>query len=457
MDNFCFIDGNWVVDPSATSVARGAKAPPVDYDVAIKSPKSYYDPELAKVEEERLWPRLWTMAGRVQDAENVGDYFTFEQGPESFLIVRESEEEIKAYYNVCPHRGNRIAHNEFGTASKFTCSFHSWEFGLDGSLQKITDEELFDKRVICDRPGLKPVRCETWGGFVFINMDPDAKPLLDYLDCIPEHLAPYHLEGYRLFKDVEIEFNTNWKTAVDAFIEVYHVHSLHSELEALAETKKCQHDLFPNGHSRSLIPECLVSHRVDPRPTEVNEALKMMMRQIDVDPADYVGPADNIREFMIKAKRKWGEDNGVDLSEFTDAQLNDLWSYFIFPNMTLNMTESVCIVQRWIPHPTDPLKCRYSVQTMFPRLKDPSKPMLDITNQATDDQFVVMDPDHRPERVKTDNGMDLGYVLNQDIEQLQQQQRGLRSRSFDGMRFSSQESRIPHYWAEMQRYLDGTK
>jgi hypothetical protein len=94
---------------------------------------------------------------------------------------------------------------------------------------------------------------------------------------------------------------------------------------------------------------------------------------------------------------------------------------------------------------------------MFPRLKDPSKPMLDITNQATDDQFVVMDPDHRPERLKTENGMDLGYVLNQDIEQLQQQQRGLRSRSFDGMRFSSQESRIPHYWAEMQRYLDGTK
>ena len=74
----------------------------------------------------------------------------------------------------------------------------------------------------------------TWGGFVFINMNTHAEPLAKFLDVIPEHLAPYNLEKFRVFKDYEIEFNTNWKTAVDAFIEIYHVHSLHPELLALA-------------------------------------------------------------------------------------------------------------------------------------------------------------------------------------------------------------------------------
>jgi hypothetical protein len=94
---------------------------------------------------------------------------------------------------------------------------------------------------------------------------------------------------------------------------------------------------------------------------------------------------------------------------------------------------------------------------MFPLLNDPSKTLLDITNQAQEDEFVTMDPNHRPPRIKTTNGMDLGYVLNQDIEQLQQQQRGIRSRAFDGMRFSAQEIRIPHYRDEIDRYISGEK
>ncbi|ATE64255.1 aromatic ring-hydroxylating oxygenase subunit alpha [Rhizorhabdus dicambivorans] len=457
MDNFQFIDGSWVVDPDAPTVAKGAKVPNPPYEPKIFPPRTYYDPELNQRETELFWPKVWTMAGRVSDVQEVGDYFTYELGPESFIIVRSDADTIKAFYNVCPHRGNRIAYNDIGHASDFTCSFHSWQFSLDGELKRITDEELFHPKVICDRPGLKEVRCESWGGFVFVNMDPDAVPLLDFLGCIPEHFAPYNLENFRIFKDYEIEFNTNWKTAVDAFIEVYHVHSLHPELEVLAETKRCQHDLLENGHSRTLVPEGLVSHRVEPRPNELNPALAVMLRQYGVDPADYDGPPDNVREYLIPYKRKWGEENGVDFSKLSDQQLKDLWNYHVFPNMTLNITESVCIVQRWIPHATDPLKCTYSVQTLFPLLNDPSKTLLDITNQATDSEFVTMDPDNRPPKVRTTDGMDLGYVLNQDIEQLQFQQKGIRSRSFDGMRFSYQEVRIPHYWAEMERYISGEK
>jgi phenylpropionate dioxygenase-like ring-hydroxylating dioxygenase large terminal subunit len=457
VDDFNLVDGWWVVDPNATSIARGAKAPTIDYGPQIFPPKTYFDPELAVREREQFWPKTWTSAGRTQDVQNIGDYFTYELGSESFLIVRTSEQEVKAFFNVCPHRGNRIAHNDCGHVKKFTCSFHAWEFGLDGNLQKITDEELFDPKVIADRPGLKEIRCELWGGFVFINMNLEAEPLLQFLDCIPEHLAPYDLDNYRIFKEVEIEFNSNWKTAVDAFIEIYHVHSLHPELLAVAEEKKVQHDLFPNGHSRSIVPEGLVSHRVRDRPKDLNLALGSMLRQFNVDPNDYTGPADNVREFLIGAKRKWAAENGLDWSEIGDQQLNDLWSYFVFPNMTINILEPTLIIQRWIPHPTDPLKCRYVVQTLFPIVKDPTTPLLDITNQATENELVVFDPNERPERIRNPTINELGYVLNQDVEQLRQQQQGLMSRAFAGMRFSKQEARIPHYWAEMNRYLSGEK
>jgi phenylpropionate dioxygenase-like ring-hydroxylating dioxygenase large terminal subunit len=457
MEKFKLIDGSWVVDPDAPTIARGAKVPNPPYTPKVFPPRSYYDPKLCAQEQEEFWPKVWTMAGRASDVEAVGDYFTYELGAESFLIVRQSADKISAFYNVCPHRGNRVVWNDFGRANEFVCSFHSWTYALDGKLKRITDEELFHPAVICDRPGLKEVKCDTWGGFVFINMNPHAEDLRTFLDVIPEHLAPYSLENFRVFKDYEIEFNTNWKTAVDAFIEIYHVHSLHPELLVLAEEKCAQHDLLANGHSRSIVPEGLVSSRVEERPSVLNAALKTMLRQYGIDPARYDGPADNVRDFLVNPKRQWAKDNGLDFAQLSDQQLKDLWNYHVFPNMTLNMTESVCIVQRWIPHPTDPLKCTYSVQTLFPVLDDPSKTLLDITNQATDQEFVTMDPTHRPPRIRTTNGMDLGYVLNQDIEQLQQQQRGLRSRAFDGMRFSGQELRIPHYWAEIDRYLAGQK
>src|SRR3990172_4935564 len=81
---------------------------------------------------------------------------------------------IKAFYNVCPHRGNRIAQNEFGSVAQFTCSFHGWQFHCNGRLKGITDEETFAPRLIAHRPGLTELRCDSLGGLIFVNMDGKA-------------------------------------------------------------------------------------------------------------------------------------------------------------------------------------------------------------------------------------------------------------------------------------------
>src|SRR3546814_5778410 len=98
--------------------------------------------------------KIWTLAGFVCDIPHVGDYFRYDLGAESFLIVRSETDRIQAFYNVCPHRGNQIVTSDFGTVRDvFTCAFHGWSFGINGDLQSISDEETYRPEVIAHRPG----------------------------------------------------------------------------------------------------------------------------------------------------------------------------------------------------------------------------------------------------------------------------------------------------------------
>jgi phenylpropionate dioxygenase-like ring-hydroxylating dioxygenase large terminal subunit len=242
-DEFRFIDGHWEVNGGKPGTPN-SKAPLVDHGDDIVRPERYYSREEMDLEWNGLWTKVWTTAGRVSDVSKVGDYFTYQLGRESFIIVRTSPTQIKAFYNVCHHRGNKLIYNNFGSVTEFVCAFHSWAYSLDGALKRITDEELFPKRVICDRPGMTEVRCDTWGGFVFINMDENAEDLQSYLGIWPEYCAPHPLDGFRVFSEASMEWNANWKTAMDAFIEAYHSHVVHPEVRDMYDDVRVQYDCF---------------------------------------------------------------------------------------------------------------------------------------------------------------------------------------------------------------------
>ena len=169
----------WHINPDAGAADPERKYPYVDNGTGLISPERFFSPEFAKAEWERMWTKTWLIAGRVSDIPQVGDYFTFDIGPESFVVTRTGTgpDDIAAYYNVCQHRGNRLVHQEFGTAESFVCVFHSWEWNLDGSLEQITDRETFREEVIADNPPLTPVKCDQWGGFVFICYDREPPAL----------------------------------------------------------------------------------------------------------------------------------------------------------------------------------------------------------------------------------------------------------------------------------------
>src|SRR4029453_5016030 len=139
----------------------------------------YLDADFLQLELEKLFPRTWLMACRIEELPGVGSFVEYRIGDRSVLIVRESTESIRAYHNACRHRGTRLATGR-GRVGSIICPFHGWRYNLDGSIKLQLDPEEFTPRSEDDL-GLQPVRCELWGGFVFINMDLQAPPLLDYL------------------------------------------------------------------------------------------------------------------------------------------------------------------------------------------------------------------------------------------------------------------------------------
>jgi phenylpropionate dioxygenase-like ring-hydroxylating dioxygenase large terminal subunit len=190
--------------------------------------------EYVELEKQRLWPKTWLLACREEEVEEVGDYVTFDIADESILILRSDKDTVGAFYNVCQHRGRRLKDDYSGNAGKqLVCGFHGWRYLLSGEVLHIVDEQdwaacpQFEK----DKLGLKPVRMETWGGWIFVSMDPDIEPLADYLGPIPRMNAAVELEKLRIAWHQAVVVPCNWKVVVDAFNESYHAFATHSRVE----------------------------------------------------------------------------------------------------------------------------------------------------------------------------------------------------------------------------------
>ena len=447
--------GDFRINPDAPDGHIEAKWPDPDLGVEVLSDHGkYFRPEIADAEWENLWAQTWNLAGRVSDVPNVGDFFKFDLGPESFIVVRTADG-IRAFYNVCPHRGARIVLKEFGKTSNFVCLYHSWSWKLDGSLARITDRETFDEATLCGNLNLVEVACDTWGGFVFINMMENPRPLAEFLDVLPDHLAPYRFEEMAVVADICVEWNANWKVALDAFMEGYHVHVRHPEALGFMDEYHCQRDMFANGHGRLLFPVGLNSPRAAD-PDKLSQDLREMLEDFGLDPKEFEGNASAARAAIQNYKRVWAAAHGLDYDRFTDSQLSDDWNYSIFPNVTFNIHCDNALMMRFRPHPTDPDKCLYDVLVLAMPVSDPDYRLPRYMGLPPDLDLSVEIP--RPERVHLKHGeASLGLVLDQDSEMVPFVQQGVKSRAFKGVRLSKQEIRMRHFYAEYDRYLKGER
>lgn len=445
----------WPMTLNAPDDSLEAKQPEIDNGTGRVDPSRYYSREFMALEWERLWPRVWLIAGVVSDIPEEGDYTTFEIGAESILLTRQADSGIKAFYNVCPHRGNRIALNERGSVARFTCAFHGWQFCIDGRLQSITDEHTFRPEVIAHRPGLREVRCEVLGGIIFVNMDGKAPPLREYIGLPSGYIEQYEIDRMHVVHHVRSEWAANWKTGVDAFYETYHLPFVHPQTQTVMEDFS-QYDLYPNGFSRMIVPICVKSHRVSDQET-VDEGLKFMMCEAGMSPDKFRGSAREVRAAIQRAKRLRAQKLGLTHYErFSDGQLTDSWATGVFPNVQIGMHPEGVFIMRFLPHATDPERFYYDTMILYRYVDDPNytvpawmglPPGTDVSGET------------RPETVHVPIGQPpgLGEVLDQDSELLPIVQKGVRSRGFDGPLWGEQEQRVRHFHRELDRYIDGEK
>jgi len=158
-----------VINPDAPLESLEAKQPDIDLGIKCYDKNSNFDPKTMLDEWEKVWTRSWLLAGVTSDLSDVGDYFLFNIFHES-IIVTLTKEGIKAFYNVCSHRGAILVDEPRGNQKVFVCPFHNWTFRNTGDLIRITDEDTFDPRVVGHRPGLVSVSCETHAGIIFVNL-----------------------------------------------------------------------------------------------------------------------------------------------------------------------------------------------------------------------------------------------------------------------------------------------
>jgi phenylpropionate dioxygenase-like ring-hydroxylating dioxygenase large terminal subunit len=387
-----------------------------------------------------MWTKVWLLAGRESDLPEPGDYFTFEIGPESVLILRQRDGSLAARYNVCMHRGNRLREPGRGHTDELGCAFHGWRYDIDGRLLEALDADTFPQGVPCDRLSLRAVRCETWAGFVFVCLDPEAEPLLDYLGVVPEQLAAYRLENWKIALDVTIEIDCNWKTSLDAFNEAYHIAATHTWTLEFTDDVNTRYDCFER-HTRMIFPELQPSPRHPGFGTVTPGIREMFLERVGVDGAAFRGDVPAARKAFAEAVRSMAPMLGADFSELDDSQMCDDFHYTIFPNVTFN-THSLFL---W-------------VFTHRPHADDPNKMYFDFVNLVNAPAQEVARPDKRVLRVAdgdTAEGLlEGGELLDEDLYNLPRVQRGMRSRAFESLHLGEQEVRILHFHDTLMRYLD---
>jgi phenylpropionate dioxygenase-like ring-hydroxylating dioxygenase large terminal subunit len=424
------------VKPEDSPATPAGKAPDPELGTEVIDARRYTSHEFMALEWERVWTKVWLLGARLLDIPQAGDYVVTEIGRESILIVRQEGGAVRAFYNVCQHRGNRLRDCGLGTtgeARSFTCAYHHWEYELDGSFRRIPDIDTFAQ----GRPkrGLAEVKCDTWGGFVWYTLNESPQPLKEFLGEIPQHLDPYHFDRMVQTRDITVEWHCNWKTSVDAFNESYHVQGIHPQLLWYLHDLDIQIDCYER-HSRYLIPFGTVSPRVR-RPPSIPEPVKSIMKLAGMDPADYDGPIGNIRADVQKHKRAHGKAQGRDYSRLNDDQLTDDYHYTIFPNLSLNVHADDFWIFRQRPHPTDPDRMFYDILTY------------DLVPEGTE----------WPERVKhrkwQHGDKSIGTVLDQDAANLPGVQAGMHSAGFPGLWIGRQELRIRHFHKVLDDYIYG--
>jgi phenylpropionate dioxygenase-like ring-hydroxylating dioxygenase large terminal subunit len=214
---------------SAPELARVRR--PVD-QASMLPPRAFHDPAVLDFEQRAWFGRDWLCVGREEDAAQAGEYFLASVAGESIIVIRGHDDRLRAFYNVCRHRGSQIETRERGRLVRFQCPYHAWTYDLAGQLQRASHTDaLVDFEP--SHNGLVAARLSTWLGFVFVSLDRLAEPVEDLLAGLANQIARYPVASLRRARRIDYEVGANWKVIAENYSECYHCPGVHPQLNRL--------------------------------------------------------------------------------------------------------------------------------------------------------------------------------------------------------------------------------
>jgi choline monooxygenase len=195
----------------------------------------YFTPGVYRAEHDAIFYRTWIYQGHRSDLANPGDYFVGQVADQGIFVIKDANGELRAFYNVCSHRAHPLLSGA-GNARLIVCPYHQWCYEASGKFRGARGRDAL-KEWIPDNANLKEIRLEDFGGFLFVNLDPDAKPLADQAGALLGHMRDNcpQLETFVRAERYELDIAANWKTVIDNNHECYHCQSNHKTLMELVD------------------------------------------------------------------------------------------------------------------------------------------------------------------------------------------------------------------------------
>ncbi|WP_380872136.1 hypothetical protein ACFB49_30870 [Sphingomonas sp. DBB INV C78] len=433
---------------------------PTSPDAAQPSPRGdaitgdrYWSKDFAEREWDHIWKRVWHVGGRTSQLEEPGDFVTHEFKTESVILVKQDDGTIRAFFNVCMHRGNRLLQAPEGfVPGRFTCPYHGWKWGIDGALKDVQDPEDFEVNP-CGRLRLKELPCDTWGGFIWFSFDPQAKPLREFLSPIPDLLGNRDLDNWTRVVWRQLRVNTNWKFASDNFNEAYHIPAVHPQFMPMIDDhySTTVFEIYPNGHNR-MIEKFQPSSRY-PDAEQMKPLWAQVLSEWDIDPQAYADRAQEARIALQQARRQLGPARGhAHFSQLSDWELTDQFHHTLFPNVTLTGTPEGLHFFRTQPLGDDPNWSTFDYWYLVPKIEGADE-VATLYGMRPYEEAEFEDGDF----AEYEATIAQGDFLAQDLSLAVTQQKGLRSMAFESAYLSKQEARVARFHEVINDYLEGRR
>ena len=429
----------------------------------------YIDPAFARLEYDRLWSRVWQAAARLDEIPEPGDHTVYRIGDRSVLLVRVDQATVKAYHNVCPHRGTALAdgcgHFERG---RIICPFHGWRWDLEGKNQFVLErQEYRDGQLQDSDVALKEIKTELFAGFVFINFDRNPVAFDEFIAPVRQLVEDLATGDMRHYWWKSIAVPANWKVAQEAFLEAFHVPATHPQLEKVGREviygdlddadfthRNVKYDSFALGHGRFYgVKTPMTGHVQQPAgdPVEAMAArLNLLVEGMDAMVlAEDVEILRSLRGKEIPAGSSLGGEYVRAL--YTRAaeqqrpmpkpkpEIIGMWGgeVFIFPNLMILPQGGNSMIYRVRPDGDDPNRSIfeiYSTKTYPAAVKPP---------RATVEHVTDLDD---PEQLR--------LIPRQDLSNIPRMQKGLHSPAIRQIWLAAdQEKLLLNMHQELDRYL----